>query len=222
MVVYTNTAKGRGRLLDETCATEAHPERRGDAYCFSKVKQDEIVAEYGNRFGIPVVTLRPGYVLGPGKTSIPSRVGIDTFGIFLHLGGSNQIPFTYIDNCADAIALAGTQKAVDGDVFNVVDDDLPSSRQFLRLYKKKVRQFKSIYLPHSVSYALCYLWERYSSWSDGQLPPVYNRRHWHVYWKNTNYSNEKLKTRLGWTPKVPIGEGCRRYFEACADGGAGA
>src|SRR5205807_6697483 len=37
---------------------------------------------------------------------------------------------------------------VDGEVFNVVDDDLPSSREFLHLYKKNVRNFASLYLPH--------------------------------------------------------------------------
>ena len=119
----------------------------------------------------------------------PSRVGIGTFGIFLHLGGANTIPFTFVDNCVDAIVLAGLTKGVDGEVFNVVDDDLPSSRRFLRLYKRNVRHFRSIYLPHVVSYALCSLWEAYSSWSEGQLPPAYNRRGWHAYWKKTRYSN---------------------------------
>jgi nucleoside-diphosphate-sugar epimerase len=142
-------------------------------------------------------------------------VGIDTFGVFLHLGGSNTIPFTYVDNCADAIALAGLKPGVDREVFNVVDDDLPSSRQFLRMYKQNVRRFKSFYVPHFISYALCYTWERYSAWSEGQLPPAFNRRRWHSVWKKTCYSNDKLKSRLGWTPKVPTADGLERYFEAC-------
>ena len=33
---------------------------------------------------------------------------------------------------------------------------------FLRLYKQNVRRFKSAYVPHLFSYALCYLWEKYS------------------------------------------------------------
>jgi len=220
--VYSNTQKPRRRLLDETCPIEKHPELQGDAYCFAKVKQDEIVNEYSERFGIPCVIVRPGYVYGPGNLGITGRVGIGTFGVFLHLGGSNSIPFTYVHNCAEAIALAGLKKGVDGEVFNVVDDDLPSSRRFLRLYKRKVRRFRSLYVPHAVSYALCYLWEKYSIWSEGQLPPAFNRRKWHAYWKKTRYSNEKLKTWLGWAPKVPTAEGLSRYFEACRNGGRGA
>jgi nucleoside-diphosphate-sugar epimerase len=217
--VYTNTQKPRWRLLDETCPVERRPELRGDAYCFAKVKQDEIVTEYCKKFGIPYVIVRPGYVYGPGKEDITGRVGIDTFGVFLHLGGSNTIPFTYVDNCAEAIVLAGLKRGVEGEVFNVVDDDLPSSRRFLRLYKRNVRRFISIYVPHVVSYVLCSLWEKYSNWSEGQLPPVYNRRRWQVTWKKSRYSNDKVKARLGWTPKVPTAEGLRRYFQSCREKG---
>ena len=216
--VYTNTRKPRWRKLDEGAPTETRPELRGDAYCFAKVKQDEIVTEYGRNYRIPYVIVRPGYVFGPGKKNISGRVGIGTFGIFLHLGGGNRIPFTYVDNCADAIVLAGLRPGVDGEVFNVVDDDLPSSRRFLRLYKKNVKRFKSLYVPHFVSYSLCYLWERYSNWSEGQLPPVFNRKEWHSAWKRTRYSNEKLKSRLGWMPRVSMAEGLKRYFEGCRNG----
>src|SRR5258706_15160241 len=152
--VYANTHKSWSRLLDESSPVETHAHLRGEAYCFAKIKQDGIVEEYGDKFGIPYVTVRPGYVYGPGNTTIPSRVGIDTFGVFLHLGGSNTIPLTYVDNCAEAIALAGLRRGVDGDVFNIVDDDLPTSRQFLRLYKKHVKHFASLYVPRVVRYAL--------------------------------------------------------------------
>jgi nucleoside-diphosphate-sugar epimerase len=211
--VYTNRQKTAGRVLDETCPIESRPGRRGDPYSFAKVKQEGIVAEYARRFGVQHVTVRPGYVYGPGKHAISGRVGIGTFGLFLHLGGSNRIPLTYIDNCADAIALAGLRPGVDGRVFNVVDDDLPSSREFLRQYKRQVRQFRSIYVPHVASYALCFLWERYSAWSRGQLEPIFNRNVWHAYWKKTRYSNERLKRELGWAPTVSVAEGVRRSFE---------
>ena len=215
--VYTNTRKSTGRLLDESCPVEQQPTVRGDAYTFAKVKQDELLQEYGEKFGVPYVIVRPGHVYGAGNEAITSRVGIGTFGIFLHLGGANTIPLTFVDNCADAIALAGLKKGVDGQVFNVVDDDLPSSRQFLRQYKREVKSFKSIYLPHAVSYLMCRTWEKYSDWSNGQLPPAYNRAGWHASWKSTRYSNKKAKTLLGWTPRVPTSEGLRLYFQSCRE-----
>ena len=213
--VYSNRRNPCGRLLNESSPMDEKPERRGDAYTFAKIKQDEIVLDYGKRFSIPFVIVRPGVVYGPGNHAIHPRVGIGTFGLFLHLGGANNIPLTYVDNCAEAITLAGLRRGLDGEVFNVVDDDLVSSRRFLRLYKGKVRRFKSVYVPHAISYLLCLLWEKYSAWSEGQLPAVYSRARWNAYWKRTEYSNEKIKKRLGWTQNVPSAEALERHFESC-------
>ena len=217
--VYSNRKKLTGRLLDESCPVEDRPELRGDAYTFAKVRQDQMVVDLAGRFHIPYVIVRPGVVYGPGNSGIHGRVGIGTFGLFLHLGGGNEVPLAYVDNCAEAIVLAGVTPGVDGEVFNVVDDDLPTSRRFLRLYKKNVKRFRSIYVPHLGSYLLCYLWEKYSVWSHGQLPLSYCRRAWHVYWKTTRYSNEKIKDRLGWQPVVPTAEALVRHFESCKGNG---
>jgi nucleoside-diphosphate-sugar epimerase len=213
--VYANTAGKEGNLVDESCAVERHPHTRGEAYCFAKTKQDQLLIEYGKKHNIPYVILRPGWVYGPDNLAISGRVGIGTFGLFLHLGGSAAIPLSYVTNCAEAIVLAGLKPGVDGEVFNVVDDDLPSSRQFLKLYKQHVKQFPSLYLPKLVSYALCSLWERYSAWSQGQLPPIFNRSRWNSLWRKTAYTNQKLKTELGWKPIISTNDGLLSYFEAC-------
>lgn len=214
--VYTNRNKPFG-VLDETCPVEERPELRGSAYCYAKVKQDELVTELGNKWGIPYVILRPGTVYGPGKTGITGRVGLGTFGIFLHLGGLNRLPLSYVENCADAIVLAGLKEGVEGETFNVVDDDLPTSREMLRQYKREVKSFRSIYLPRLLSYLFFYVWEKYSSWSQGQLPPVFNRRVWHAYWKGSRYSNEKLKRLLGWSQRISTAEGVKRYLQSCKE-----
>ena len=115
-------------MLDETCAVETKLVERNEPYVYAKLKQDELVQEYAAKYGFPYVVLRPGAVYGPGqKAEITHRVGIGTFGIFLHLGGRNRIPFTHVRNCAEAIALAGTAPGVDGEVFNVNADTVAES-----------------------------------------------------------------------------------------------
>jgi nucleoside-diphosphate-sugar epimerase len=211
--VYSPSKLKRGELLDETCEVENRPEKRGEAYCYGKVKQDELVMEYGKKYNIPYVIVRPGAVYGPGKNAITGRIGIDTFGIYFHMGGTNQIPFTYVDNCADAMVMASIKKKVDGEIFNIVDDDLPVSFEFLKLYKEKVKPFKSINVNHRFSYLMCFFWEKYSRWSEGQLPPVFNRSRWAAEWKGHRYSNQKLKNLIGWNPKITTDEALKRYFE---------
>lgn len=211
--VYSNLKIPPGGLLDESCEMESEPHLTGEAYCYAKVRQDELVIEYGKKYDIPYVIARPGVVYGPGNKGITGRVGIGTFGIFLHLGGNNRIPLTYVDNCAEAIVLAGIKNDVEGEVFNIVDDNLPTSRAFLKAYKKGVEWFPSLYLPHFVSYFLSYLWEKYSDWSERQLPPTFNCKRWSSYWKGNTYSNTKIKDRLGWKPRVDAKDAISRYCE---------
>jgi len=70
----------------------------------------------------------------------------------------------------------------------------------------------SIPVPYSAFMAFSYLWERYSTWSEGQLPPVFNRRVCEIYFKGQRYSNAKAKSLLGWSPRVPMNEALDRAF----------
>jgi nucleoside-diphosphate-sugar epimerase len=206
--VYSNLKLKRGALLDETAPLEDAPQERYDAYGFGK----ELVREYGRTHRLPYVVLRPGTVYGPGKPDLTGRIGIDTFGFFIHIGGSNVLPLSFVDNCADAIVLAGLVPGVDGEIFNVVDDQLLTSAQFLKAYRHRVGRFFSLRLPYPLAYALCRLWETYSVRSQGQLPPAFNRRRCAAEWKGNRYSNERLRSRLGWAPKVGVDEAMAAFL----------
>ncbi len=212
LAVYSNARIPRRGVMDESTGLETHLVERYEAYTYGKVRQDEIVQEYGRTRGLPYVIVRPGVVFGPGKAKITDRVGSATFGVFLDLGLGNRIPLTYVDNCAEAIVLAGLKKGADGQVFNIVDDDLPTGRRFLRLYKRRVRRFFSLPVPYALWRMFCVSWERYSRWSKGQLPPVFNRWGCAVSWKGNVYPNRKAKDMLGWRPRVPMGEALERFF----------
>ena len=202
--VYSNSKLKRGSLLDETCPLEDAPQARYDAYGFGKLKQEELVKGYGIRYKLPYVILRPGVVFGPGKKELSGRVGNGAFGVFVQVGGSNILPLTYVDNCAEAIVAGGLKPGVDGEIFNVVDDELLTSRQFLKAYKKRVPRFRSVRIPYSLAYGLSLLWEKYSNYSKGQLPPAFNRRRCAADWKENRYSNRKIRERLGWRPRVGL------------------
>ena len=212
IAVYTNENIPRGGMFDETCVVDTKFVERCEAYTYGKAKQDELVLEYAQQYHLPHVIVRPSVVFGPGKAKITDRIGTDTFGIFLHLGLGNTIPMTHVDNCAEAIVLAGLSSGIDGQVFNITDDNLPTSRQFLRQYKKQVKNIISIPVPYWIWYCFNSLWERYSKWSEGQLPPVFNRRTCETYWKQICYSNKKAKELLGWQPRVPMDEALEMFF----------
>jgi nucleoside-diphosphate-sugar epimerase len=212
--VYSNFTLGRSATLDESCPLENDPVGRFDPYCYGKLRQDEMVFKYGRERRLPYVILRPGAVYGPrARTGLHGRIGIDTFGFFLHLGGGNRVAFTYVDNCAEAIVLAGLVKGIEGEVFNIMDDELPTSRQFLRAFKRFAHDFRSFYVPYPVFYGFSWLWERYAKASSGQLPPAFNRKRCVMYYRSNHYSNAKAKRLLGWQPKVGLEEGLMRHCE---------
>ena len=210
--VYSNLELKRHTVLDETCPLEEEPQERFDAYGFGKLKQEEIVNDYGTRHKLSYVILRPGYVFGPGKRDLNGRVGIGTFGFFIQVGGSNLLPLTFVDNCAEAIVTAGLKPGIENDVFNVVDDQLMTGCEFLRAYKTRINSFRSVRIPYFVGSAISLLWEKYAKFSKNQLPPAFNRRRCSGEWKPMHYSNRKIKDRLGWKPRVPMKEAMDRFL----------
>jgi nucleoside-diphosphate-sugar epimerase len=217
--VYSNLKMKRGALLDEACPLEDAPQERHDAYAYGKLKQEEIVRDLGRTHDIPFVILRPGTVFGPGKRELTGRIGISMFGLFLHVGGSNQLPLTYVDNCADAIVQAGIRPGIEGETFNVVDDDLLTSRQFLRAYRKRGGRFFSLPLPYFAAYLLCAICECCSK-RFKQVPRSFNRRRCAAEWKGNRFSNRKLRDRLGWKPRVPMKQAMEEFLDQFGSGTA--
>jgi nucleoside-diphosphate-sugar epimerase len=207
--VYSNLKMNRGALLDEGGPLEGAPHERHDSYGFGKLKQEEMVREYGQRRSLPYVIVRPGAVFGPGKTDLTGRVGVRLKNFFICVGGSNQLPLTYVDNCAEAIVLAALKGGVEGEIFNVVDDDLPTSRQFLGAYCRR-RRFSRVTVPYVAAYSLCALCE-FGSKGFKQLQR-FNRRRCAADWKGNRFSNEKLRQRLGWKPRVPMDQAMEKFL----------
>ena len=217
--VYSNLTLKRGALLDENCPLEDAPQERFDAYGFGKLKQEELVKDYGEVRHLPYVILRPGYVFGPGKRELNGRVGTSAFGLLIQVNGSQSLPLTFVDNCAEAVVLAGLKTGIDGEIFNIVDDELLTARQFLKAYRKKAKSL-AIKIPYVLGYTLSLLWEKYAESSKNQVPPAFNRRRCAAEWKGNRYSNRKLKEGLGWSPRVPMHEAMALFlsqFEANGD-----
>ena len=120
--VYRTGVLETGAVHDESVPIEEVGIDKG-AYAHAKTRQEHLVASYRAAHGLETVTLRPGVIYGPGSAGPSNRVGISAMGLFFSLGGRAELPLTYVDNCADAIAIAAL-RAPDGAAYSVVDDDL--------------------------------------------------------------------------------------------------
>jgi nucleoside-diphosphate-sugar epimerase len=214
--VYGVAELDRGAVVDEQTPLEAKPVER-DAYAFAKIWQERMFWEAANR--IPLVVVRPGMVYGPGGSAMSNRVGIQLGGLFLHLGGDNALPLTYVDNCAEAIVLASAQRGAVGEVYNVVDDDAVAASHFLRRYQKEVQPLRALRIPYPALMFGSRLLERYNRHSHGQLPAVFTPYKTASLWKSQRFDNSKLK-KLGWKPTISSAEGISRTFASLrADAG---
>ena len=207
--VYGVAKLPRGALVEESTPVEDEPLSR-DLYALTKLRQERLFWEAAER-GLPLTVVRPGVVYGPTSGAFSARVGLQLPGVFLHLGRDNLLPLTYVDNCAEAIVLAGETEASLGQVYNVVDDDLPTARDYLARYKREVAPLRSLSVPYPLLFLGSHLVERYHEHSKGQLPAIFTPYKTASNWKGNRFTNDKLK-RLGWRPLVSTEEGIARTF----------
>ncbi|WP_437202478.1 NAD-dependent epimerase/dehydratase family protein [Planctomicrobium sp. SH664] len=206
--VYGTKTLSNGSQLDETTPIDPLPHLR-DPYTFSKIRQEEVVRQAAERYGLPTVIVRPGVIYGPGRSLLTSRVGLSLGPLLLRMGGSQQLPYTHVENCADAIKLAGIAAGTDGEIVNVVDDHLPTGRQIVSLLRKSGQRVPTLWLPRPLIGPLSSIYEWYSNWSEGQLPAVITAYKSAAIWKPLRYSNRKAKELLDWQPRITTEDGLR-------------
>jgi nucleoside-diphosphate-sugar epimerase/peptidoglycan/xylan/chitin deacetylase (PgdA/CDA1 family) len=210
--VYGVADLGRGARVNEQTVLEPHPERR-DHYSYSKLRQEQMFWEYQKRSGFELVVLRPGVIYGPGGGHFSNRVGLTIGNWQLHFGGTNLLPLSYVDNCAEAVVVAGTHPSAAGEVYNVHDDDLLTCRQYLRAYKKNVVKIRSISIPYFGVRLLSSAVTKYNRYSNGQLPAILTPYKTASQWGGNRFDNSKLRS-IGWKQLVPGAEGLERSFAA--------
>jgi nucleoside-diphosphate-sugar epimerase len=145
-------------------------------------------------------------IFGDERGVLSHRVGLQLGGLLLRIGGGQRVPFTYVENCAEAVKLAGLRAGIDGQFFNVVDDDLPTGRQVLRMYRKAGRKLRVIGIPQFATNWLARFNEWYSARTEQQIPAVLTRYRVQAMWKPLQYSNSRAKELLGWHPSTSFDE----------------
>lgn len=209
--VYGTAHLRAGDVLEERCPLDPEPHRR-DPYSYSKIAQEEVAWEGHHRGDVPLAVVRPGVIYGPGRDAITGRVGLRLGDFVMQMGGRHRLPYTYVENCARAVLLAGTAAGAVGEAVNVIDDELPTAREILREHRHRLGPVRSATIPRPAISPLSYLCEWYHERSGGQLPAVLTRYKSDAQWKPLRYDNTKAKAALGWEPRVGLAEGLRQTF----------
>lgn len=212
--VYDTGQLAEGAVLDERSPLEAGGVAKG-GYAFTKVQQEVMYREHPSFAKLESIILRPGVIFGPGGSGLSSRVGISALGFFAALGHGNLLPLTHVDNCADAIVRAALHGA-NGEIFNVVDDNLPTCSQYLKQYRARVRPLRVLPVPYRALLWGSSLLQNYSRRSKGQLPAILTPYVVRAMYRPVRYSNDKLKA-LGWRPRVEMQAALEQAFTSLRD-----
>ena len=144
--------------------------------------------------------------------ALPGSLGLDTFGIFMRIGGAGRMPLTYVDNCADAIVLAGLVPGVEGELFNVMDDGLPQEPELPATVQKAGRPVPVRVDPLSDRLPPLLALGAVRELVQGTAAPGVQPPQLRLLLKGHRYSNCKLKDLLGWECRVPMKDALDLYF----------
>jgi len=199
----------KGEIIREDGSLERFPEKRG-FYSWSKLKADQIVEKAIKEGKLPIISLRPGTIWGPGGDIFTPMMGFSLGEkLFAVIGnGKFVLPFVYIDNLAEAIVRGIENQGGAGGVYNVVDTERITKRDYMnKLVKKLYPGATCLYIPYSFLYSAVYFQEKLFSWMGRK--PYLTRYRLNSSQKSILYDSSKLQKELGWIPSASLEEGIK-------------
>ncbi len=207
--VYDYGARKAGTEFDETFPVISDPRGR-DEYAETKLYQDELYEAFGAEDGNAMIMIRPGMIYGRDQLWHPLLGG--EFGpINLRIGAKARPPITYVENTADALALAAEaivdparRSQVDGQVVNIVDDELPTQAEYAKRVQALEETPSSIFVPRPLMRAAASAVDAVNKqFFDGRakVPSIGMPDQIDARFKPFVYRNDKAKRLLGWTPR---------------------
>lgn len=194
-------------LIDENAAIEKNPADR-DEYAQTKLVQEEIVVAAARERGWRYTILRPGVIYGRDNLW-SARLGVRAGErLWIRTGAWARLPLNYVENCADAIVLAAEKEQANGEILNVIDDELPRQRSYVRLLRSRMEPRPRV-VP--VSWTVMRMLAR-TAWltnkhlfkDRAKIPSIFSPAKLHARLKPMHFTNAKIKRVLGWTPRYGL------------------
>jgi nucleoside-diphosphate-sugar epimerase len=201
--VYASQSLPPQAVLDERCPIEPAPERRG-AYVYSKVVQEAVCRDACHVHSLPLVIIRPGVIFGPGRSCLSDRVGPRLGRLLALIDPDRPLPYTFVANCASAVVSAVLTNGLEGEAFNVVDDELPTARQIVNTYRHSGGDLRIVPVPRWATTPLSRLYAWWYARAEGLLPSGFLPYVVDALYKPLRFSNATAKVRLQWQPRVDL------------------
>jgi UDP-glucose 4-epimerase len=200
------------RTPDESAPLDANPQLR-DEYTQAKIAQEHLIQDYAAKHNWRVTILRPGFIWGPGREQLAGWG--HSFGrLHVVVDGRRRLPMTYVENCAECFALAVDERQAEGQAFNIVDDDLPTAREYAELQLRQAGQGGPLVgVPYWPGLALAQVATGVNRAFFGgrlNLPTLLAPASYRARFSPIHLSNRKAKDLLDWRPRCGFQEAWER------------
>ncbi len=183
------------QVTEETPIEESNKAR--DGYVRGKLMQEALCQRAAERRGFDLCILRPGAVYGPSRTW-NAHVGVGVGPLLMRVGRGGEIPLCHVDTVARAIVAAARQRS-EG-VFNVLDDDRPNRKRFVRAHRQSGWPTFTLPAPWWLFLLAGYVLDILPGKKPGLLrPPVLKARMMPL-----RYSNAKIRKFFGLAESDPF------------------
>lgn len=207
--VHCSTVGVQGEIKNPP-AKETHPYNPGDYYQESKMDGEILALDFFKSKELPGVVFRPVGIYGPGDKRFLKLFRYIYNGKFRMFGsGETLYHLTYIDDLIDGILLCGKKDEAIGKVYTIGGDEFVPLNELVRLIAEALGvPTPTKHLP---------LWP---IWTAGLFceficrpfriePPIYRRRV-DFFIKDRAFDISKVKSELGYAPKVDLKTGLKR------------
>ncbi len=188
-----------GRVMDEQ-TSQISPTNNGGLYSANKLEQEAIAMRAVSKGELDVWVMRPGAVFGPSRLW-SGHLGHRFGPVLLRFGMQGQVPVSYVENCALALVLAAETPISGAEIINVYDDDLPDRTSYINALREA----------GMVRYVLPVSWRillgigtvlGFIPYIKQRLPGLLHPVRLRARMMPLEYSNKKLKERLGWQAEI--------------------
>jgi 2-alkyl-3-oxoalkanoate reductase len=198
---------------------EAAPYRYGDPYTDSKIESERAVLDFAERGELETVSLRPGFVYGPGDYHLlPQLVDALVTGRFAYIGdGSKELNSSYVVDVVQAALLAQDKAEAVGQVYNIADGARTTLREFITFicgYLQIRAPTRRVPVP-LVALVAAPVLEGLGRLTRAKEAPLMNRMRLRLLYYNQTYSIEKARRELGYTPRFTYREGLPPTLDWC-------
>jgi len=202
--------------VHESSPYEPDADRRG-LYTRTKLQAEQMVLDAVRDRKLPAVILRPGQIFGPGAEHNSPSGTIALGGRWVVVGnGKRQLPLVYVEDVVDALLLARQRPVAPGSIFNIVDVEVVTQRQYVAACKRALNsKVTAAYVPEWMVYSASWMCEQLTKVLRRGLP--LSRYRVKSIRPLSLFDVTAAEQVLGWRPSVGISEGLKLTFSGTKD-----